>query len=315
MARKFLVAAVGVVAAFALLNTIALPFSTVVGIGFVLGVVGVLLRNGTAARWDAVGSTLLVAGTFACAGGLVRIADSGAVGFLLAAGFLLAGAVLSDSRMMAGMSVVCIAGSFGAITSYEHQGWTLTFGQPALTVVLFGILAAVAYRVAADDDQSKHLAVAFARASVLMVNFGFWDGSLWGDHFRTAMYRAHLYTHSESAPVLPAGFFSLAWAACIGWVAIWGAKQRNRRVFNSAAVFGAIHFYTQCFKRFGCSDGVLWADGVVTGLILALIYACNRHWARAGKGGSRTLRAPAGAYATASEDGESNPARRGDCGR
>ena len=54
-----------------------------------------------------------------------------------------------------------------------------------VTIVLFSALALglylVSLRVRADYER---IAIAAARMSVVLVNFGFWIGSLWGDNLR-----------------------------------------------------------------------------------------------------------------------------------
>src|SRR4029078_4813151 len=70
----------------------------------------------------------------------------------------------------------------GARTGYDNAVYSLAIFEPTLTVVLFSALALIAYqaseRLPADYER---LAITAARTSLLLINFGFWIGSLWGD--------------------------------------------------------------------------------------------------------------------------------------
>ena len=107
--------------------------------------------------------------------------------------------------------------------------------------------------------------------SLILVNFGFWIGSLWGDYpgetwaqgedyrlwsNREAWRRAHLH--------IPETAFIVGWAIVIVAVGVWAARTNRRWVVTTAAVFGAIEFYTQWFERLGAEP---WAI-IVAGLTI-----------------------------------------------
>ena len=59
----------------------------------------------------------------------------------------------------------------------------LTVNEPSITIVSFALLAAAAYPISRNVGQVyEQLAITFARVSLILVNFGFWIGSLWGDY-------------------------------------------------------------------------------------------------------------------------------------
>src|SRR5262245_8916303 len=103
------------------------------------------------------------------------------------------------------------------------------------------------------------LARLFALMALLWVNFGFWVGSLWGDHpleawiapdvmsppYRTETWEA--LQAKAQAFFISRDVFSVVWA--LAGVGAWAAMHGRRGAVNMAATFGGIHFYTQWFER------------------------------------------------------------------
>ena len=106
----------------------------------------------------------------------------------------------------------------------------------------------------------------------MLVNFGFWIGSLWGD----PLILLSRLAGRTAAPrlddvVIPHTVFSVAWAAVLIGAALWGMRINRRWLVNVAAVFGAIHFYTQWFETLGATPvSVLLGGIVMLGIALAL---------------------------------------------
>ena len=174
------------------------------------------------------------------------------------------------------LAVLALAACLGATTGYRHATYSLAIHEPTLTIVLFSLLALGAYhwskRLEADYER---IALTAARTSVLLINFGFWIGSLWGDPLRLLRWLASgggakATDLALQADRIPAWVFSVGWAVALVAVGIWGVKAGRRWVVNVAAVFGAIHFYTQWFERLGANALSVLLGGV---LILAFAFA------------------------------------------
>ena len=112
--------------------------------------------------------------------------------------------------------------------------------------------------------------------SLLLVNFGFWVGSLWGDYpgesWATGM---DSWTAREawekSAPHISDWVFILGWAALAIGVGIWAAGANRRWVVTTAATFGAINLYTQWFERLGAEPWAIIIAGLtVVGIAVGL---------------------------------------------
>jgi hypothetical protein len=123
--------------------------------------------------------------------------------------------------------------------------------------------------------------------SLLLVNFGFWVGSLWGDYpgARWAVGGMESWTARESwektALHVPDWVFTAGWAILVVGVGIWAARANRRWVVTTAATFAAINFYTQWFERFGAQPWAIILAGLTVVGIAAALWRYNT--ARAGE--------------------------------
>jgi uncharacterized membrane protein len=96
-----------------------------------------------------------------------------------------------------------------------------------------------------------------------MANLGFWVGSLYGDRlFGTNI--------SEI-------YFSIAWALALLAFIYYGLQTNRRFVINIAAVFGAIHFYTQWFEILGAQPFSLLVGGVLMIIFALILWSYNKN--------------------------------------
>jgi hypothetical protein len=108
------------------------------------------------------------------------------------------------------------------------------------------------------------MAVIAGRVSWLVMNFGFWVGSLWGDtvgdHFASGGDAWGSWVGAEafeaSALFVPGWVFAASWAAVSVATIIW--LKNNRFAVNASITFLAINAYTQFFEWFGASAFVVW---------------------------------------------------------
>jgi hypothetical protein len=68
---------------------------------------------------------------------------------------------------------------------------------------------------------------------------------------------------SRALVVIPDWQFAVAWAIALIVVAIWAARANRSWVLNVAAVFGAIHFYTQWFEHLGANPLSVLIAGLI----------------------------------------------------
>lgn len=271
----------GVVAVAAGVGALVPTAITAIAIGAALFAVGLALILQRAEAWDLLAQICLVIGALTLAGG-VLYADDGSLRAAIAVTLgLTVSAVIARSSLLAALAVISLAACFGARTGYMHAMYSLSIQEPSVTIVIFSALALATYlisqRVQADYER---IALIAARTSVFLVNFGFWIGSLWGDRLR--LLRAMGPGDSAAAAaaklsvVIPPYVFSIGWALALIAVGIWGARENRRWVVNIAAVFGAIHFYTQWFEKLGANAATVLLGGLIMLAIAIGLWMFNR---------------------------------------
>ena len=91
--------------------------------------------------------------------------------------------------------------------------------------------------VKATTGLTPDLSLAFTRMSLILVNFGFWIGSLWGDTPGHSWRQEYARAADQQIPEL---VFVLAWAVALLAAGAWGARNGRRFLVNVAATFGGI---------------------------------------------------------------------------
>lgn len=260
----------GVIAVAAGLGAMLPSPAMVAAIGAALFAVGLALQRLNSDQWSLLAQMCLVTGALTTTGAIVTV-DGGSLRALLAGTVLLTGAaLLARSSLLIVAAVLALAASLGARSGYSHATYSLAIHEPALTILVFSALAAATFRVSKSLPSAyERLALNAARTSVLLVNFGFWIGSLWGD-------RLGWLGGASSSPAIGRLAFSIAWAAALVVVGVWGVGVNRRWLVNVAAVFGAIHFYTQWFDRLGASPVSFFVGGLLMLAFALALWRFNR---------------------------------------
>lgn len=256
---------------------------TALVLGLVVFAVGVALTFNRDERWSLLTQICLVVGALMFCGGVLAVGDGALGAMLIVTAALAVAAIVARSGLLMAAAVLALGACLGAKAGYWHATYALAIYEPALTIVLFSAVAIATYvvskRLPADYER---LALVAARTSVFMVNFGFWIGSLWGDNFRLIRSLIHndpsILTTGSGSDIISPFAFSVGWAAALLAAAVWGMRANRRWVVNVAAVFGAIHLYTQWFDALGPGPLAFIVGGL---LMLAFAYglwALNRHF-------------------------------------
>jgi len=254
--------ALNIVLAFGIIaisgGTIALIHSSsvTIALGLVLAGLGGYICVAGINNWKLLGNILLPLGALTSAGGIISTTHGSIEGFSSIAFLFMFGGIAARSGLLISLSAFAILSAIGGATGYEHACYFLCIEQPLLTIVVFTVLALLAYLVSRYTAPTySRLATIFSRSAIVIANFGFWVGSLWGD-------RSHISDW----------FFITTWAIILVAAGIFGAIRGLRWLINTAAVFGAIHLYTQWFEHFHATPGSIVIAGLFTvGVAVALI--------------------------------------------
>ncbi|MEO0558578.1 MAG: hypothetical protein AAF170_10400 [Bacteroidota bacterium] len=242
-----------------------------IGLGAVTGIAGIVLDRSEAEKWRPLALILLLIGALMFGGGVVALTKGSVVGFGLLVVAFGVSAFLANSGLLVSLSALALLAASGGATGYSHAAYWLGIEQPLVTIVLFSALSFFAYKLVLPPDP-RRVATIFSRTCLFIVNFGFWIGSLWGDPL-------HLFVEGAtrtSAPVIPEWVFAVVWAVGLVAVGVWGARENHRWVVNLAAVFGAIHFYTQYFETLEASPGSVLGAGLIALGIAAGLFRYNK---------------------------------------
>jgi hypothetical protein len=220
---------------------------TAVALGVVLCAGGFVVVLNRMKQWSVLGQICLVIGALMFCGGVVAFGKGSLASMLIVTAALALLAIAARSSLLIALAVLAASACLGARTGYMHAMYSLAIFEPALTVVLFSALAVVAYRVSGRlPADYERIALAASRTAIVLVNVGFWIGSLWGDPLLllTRMSGQAIATTRLTHAVIPAAAFSIAWAVVLIGAALWAVRANRRWLVNVAAAFGAIHFYT-----------------------------------------------------------------------
>jgi len=228
-----------------------------IGIGAATLATGLYLRHERLVEWKVLAGVCILVGALMSGGGIIAADDGSSESFVMVAALFTFTSVFARSSMLAVLAVFSLASSLGARTAYFHAAYFLGVQEPLLTVGVFSLLALSLYQLSQRLDAAHAtLAIAAARASVFLVNLGFWVGSLWGER------------NADWKIVIDDWVIAITWAVALLATAAWAWSSNRRWVLNVSAVFAGIHFYTQWFENLGASPSTVLVAG-----ILALSFA------------------------------------------
>lgn len=242
--------------------------------GIVLGAIilamGFAILKQSPVEWGLLGNICIILGALGLGGGIVIMTEGSIWAFLgCAIGFAVAG-VIARSGLLVALAVISLSSVLGARTGYFHASYFLGIKEPTLTIIAFSLITLACYQISLMVGAAyERLALMAARVSILLVNFGFWIGSLWGD--RLEQVSSVLGRTKENIIFIPRIYFVVGWALALIAFAVWAMRNDRRWVVNVCAVFGAIHFYTQFFERLGAyPHTILLAGATALGIAIAI---------------------------------------------
>jgi len=261
-------------------------FEAGAALGVALVLIGLAVRFRGSEQWSLLGAATTIIGGLLLSGGVIGLFEGAFAGTCFTVALLFALAVLIRSSFLMALVPLAVAGALGSSTGYTHATYMLIVSEPAITIGVFSLLATAAYFASQELEPTyEKLALVFARMSLLLVNFGFWVGSLWGDYPGNSWVHGDSYSGPASwesrqawrgaALHIPDYVFVIGWAILLIAVGIWGAQVNRRWVVNTAATFGAIHFYTQWFERLGAQPWAIIVAGLTVVAVAVALWRYN----------------------------------------
>jgi iron complex transport system permease protein len=247
---------------------------------FGIGLAFSLTRN---EQWTLLAQICLVIGALMFCGAVLALGKGSLGALLIVTAALAAAAIVARSGLLMSAAVLALGACLGARAGYWHATYALAIYEPAVTVALFSALALATYLASKRlPAEYERLALIAARTSVFMVNFGFWIGSLWGDNLRlirSLMHNDDSILTAAGPDIIAPVMFAAGWAVALLGVGLWGMQANRRWVVNVAAVFGAIHFYTQWFDRLGPQPLSFIFGGLLILVFAFGLWSFNRRFA------------------------------------
>jgi hypothetical protein len=221
---------------------------------------GVLLKYKK--NWEMLGNVLLMTGSIGLASDLFRFFEGHLAVFFIISLMYLIMSFIANSSLLAALSVLAVSPLIGMGSGYDFASYFLFVEKPLVTILVFSLLAVISFFISTRVNPVKEkLAIVFCRTSLILVNLGFWVGSLGGDRM------LHI-NHSDVV-------FTVFWAVGILTAGIWATLKDRRYLVNLSAVFGAIHFYTQWFERLGAEPISVLSAGLIALVIAVALWKFN----------------------------------------
>jgi hypothetical protein len=241
---------------------------TAIVIGALFVAAGLGMRLAGMQRWSIFAQIVMVIGALGVVAGIWILSNGDwQISLAMAIGLGVVAAA-ARSGLLAALAVLMLAVALGSSTAYLHASYFLGIDRPALTILVLSGLTLVLYvgslRLPADFER---LAIIAARSAILMINLAFLVGSLFGDEWLR----------------LPGLLFSVVWAVLLIGAIVWGVAVNRSWLVNAAAVFGAIHFYTQWFETLGPTQLSVLGGGLLL-IVFGLILARFNSWLSARRG-------------------------------
>jgi hypothetical protein len=239
--------------------TLTQSASTALIMGLLTFLIGLFIQFKGTKEWSVLSSCCSISGVLIFIGGmniwLIEAILSESVFLPLAMNveilttfILIASSVFLTSNILAALSILSIAQITGAGTDYFMASYTIWVSSPVVTIILFSALAFFLYYLSRSTlSRYENILITGSRTSVLVANFGFWVGSLFGG--------GDLEVSSE--------LISMAWALALIGFAVWGWRANRRWVVIVSSIFGAIHFYTQWFTILEMEPASVVIGGVI----------------------------------------------------
>lgn len=240
-------------------------FSAFLGVLFII--LGYFIKKRYTEHWGKLARIWMIIGALVLSASVGIITNNPFVTPFIATLILTGVSIIAESGLLIALVPLTLIAMIGGSTGYWVSSYSIIVGEPTIAILLFTTLAYVSWRLEKQRNAIlQHLAIIFSRVCIILVNFAFWIGSMFGDtpgDLWDTINMLNYYTH-PSNPYIHSIVFIISWAISLIIVGIYGARHNNRFLVNLVAVFVPIHFYTQWFEHIGFHAASVIVVGVAT---------------------------------------------------
>lgn len=241
-----------------------------IAIGFLLALVGIGISRLAGEDWGVLAQICIVAGALIGGGGVLTVGAFAARAFLTVALVYGIAAGVVRNGLLAALAVLAVSGAVGAETGYmESDGYAAALPESSVAILVMLVTSgALALLSRVWAGEARRLLLVGAATALVVANFGFWVGSLWGDEI---WFGGKLFLD------VPEEVFAAVWAVLLIGTGVYAARVGARWTLNCAAVFAAVHLFSQWFDRLEATPEAVLAAGIVAiAMALGLAFV-NRH--------------------------------------
>lgn len=234
----------------------------VILIGLALSLLAILMAK-IKQRWGVLQTVIAFTGAMFLGGGIIWSLESSPLSFLIATFLLGLLGVYGKSRLLISLSLLTFSFTpIGEVPENLSDYWMI-LRDPLLAVTIYSLLTIILYQLSLRLKLSAEaLAIAAGRTCVLLVNLGFWIGSLYGSGERDGVIPL----------ALSPGWFTIIWIVSLVSAGIWASRANRPWLQNVLSIFAGIHLYTQWFVHFGISIFTVLPAGILAAIIGFLIW-------------------------------------------
>lgn len=252
----------GVLAVSGGLIALLLDPYAITGLGAITLFIGLFLYATRGREWELLGHICVIIGVIELSTGIVVISEGSVLVLFGIAIVYAAAGLFAESSLLIVFAMLAFMSGVGAQAGSLDPTNFLGIAEPTTNIIVFTIVGLLTFFASLRlREPYSRLALTAARMSVLIVNFAFWLGSVFGDELSS-------YDTEFRGEV-----FAVVWAVLLLGVGAWGVIVGRRWVANTAAVFGIIHFYSQWFTRLDAS-----AESVLLAGVIALAFGFALYW-------------------------------------
>ena len=231
---------------------------TAIVLGLIITISGLFILKSPWQQWALISHISIVIGTLMISGGLIMFTKGSMLSYGFVSLLLFATGIGTQNHVLIALAVF----SLSQLLTQEKPSYYLRMPNAAIAAAFYSLMTIWAYAASLHRKiPYQNLALTAAKSALILANIAFWI-STWDKYFNK------LKVLGFSISPL---FMAFTWAAFLILIAAWAIKKNDRWLLIVAALFGALHAYTQWFIRLSVTPATVLIAGLFTiGIALAI---------------------------------------------